>query len=267
MIIAMDDYDFAGKTVLVTGGSMGIGAAFARELSRRGAKLVLVARSRDKLEQLAAELGPGNHAIAQDLTERGAARRVFNVVTEANLEIDVLINNAGFGTFGPFTEVPLDVQVQEIDLNIGALVELTHLFLPMIERRQGGVILVASTAAFQPVPFMAVYAASKAFVLSFGEALWAEYRPSGVRVLALCPGATDTPFFERAGEAAAVGKKAKPEDVVQLGLAAFRTNRAYAVHGAANFVTTLLARFVTRELTAKISARLMRPRLRSLPGG
>lgn len=261
----MKDYDFAGKTVLITGGSMGIGAAFARELSGRGAALVLVARSRAKLDALAAELGPGTHVLVEDLALPGAALRVFDAVAEAGLAVDVLINNAGFGKFGPFTEVPLEVQRQEIDLNIGALVELTHLFLPMITERRGGVIQVASTAAFQPVPYMAVYAASKAFVLSFSEALWAEYRPRGVRVLALCPGATDTPFFERAGEAAAFGKKARVEDVVRLGLAAFRANRASTIHGAANYLTASLSRFVTREATAKLSARLMRPRLRMLP--
>src|SRR6185369_10619179 len=104
-----------------------------------------------------------------------------------------------FAAFGPFADVALATQREEIDLNVAALVELTHTFLPMLERRGGGVIHVASTAAFQPVPFMAVYGATKAFVLSFSEALWAEYRPRGVRVVALCPGATETPFFERAG--------------------------------------------------------------------
>lgn len=259
MMEAMNDFDFAGKTVVVTGGSMGLGAAFARELSRRGASLVLVARSRERLEQLAGELG-GAHVVVEDLARPGAARRVFDAVVAKSPEVDVLINNAGFATYGPFAEVPLETQREELDLNVGTLVELTHLFLPTLERRRGGVIQVASTAAFQPVPFMAVYAASKAFVLSFSEALWAEYRPRGVRVLALCPGATDTPFFERAGEAAAFGRKARPEDVVRLGLAAFRANRSFVVHGAANLLTTLLSRFFSRAFVATLSARLMRPR-------
>jgi uncharacterized protein len=149
-------------------------------------------------------------------------------------------------------------------VNVGALVELTHLFLPMLERRQGGVINVASTAAFQPVPYMAVYAATKAFVLSFSEALWAEYRPRGVRVLALCPGATETPFFARAGEGAALGKKAPAEDVVRVALKAFRANRASIVHGAGNYFTTLTARFTTRELAARITASRMKPTARLL---
>jgi short-subunit dehydrogenase len=262
----MKDFDFAGKTVVITGASMGIGAAFARELAGRGAKLVLVARSKARLEQLAAELG-GAEVVAEDLTREGAARRVFDAVTARGLDVDVLVNNAGFGTHGSFGELPLETQREEIDLNIGALVELTHVFLPMIERRQGGIIQVASTAAFQPVPYMAVYAATKAFVLSFSEALWFEYRERGVRILALCPGATETPFFERAGEGAALGKKAPAEDVVRVGLAAFQANRASVVHGAGNFLTSLIARFTTRELTAKVSGGLMRPRAPALKAG
>jgi uncharacterized protein len=141
---------------------------------------------------------------------------------------------------------------------VAALVELSHAFLPMIERKQGGIIHIASTAAFQPLPYMAVYGATKAFVLSFSEALWAEYKPRGVRVLALCPGATETPFFARAGESAAVGKKADPDDVVRVGLKAFRAGRATVVHGTANYFTSLISRFTSRELTAKVSAKVMK---------
>ncbi|PTL76288.1 SDR family oxidoreductase [Vitiosangium sp. GDMCC 1.1324] len=257
-------YDFAEKTVMVTGGSMGIGAAFAQELARRRARLVLVARSAERLRTLAEDLtkthGVRVDVVAEDLARPGAAKRVLEAVRAKGLVIDVLINNAGFGMYGPFEELPLETQREEIDLNIGALVELTHVFLPDLERRQGGVIQVASTAAFQPVPFMAVYAASKAFVLSFSEALWAEYRERGVRVLALCPGATDTPFFARAGEAAAFGRKASAEDVVRVGLAAFDANRSHVVHGFGNYFTALMSRWATREFTARLSAKLMRPK-------
>lgn len=262
----MHDFEFTGKTALVTGASMGIGAAFARELARRGARLVLVARSRDKLDALAAELG-GARVIAEDLARPGAARRVFDAVAAAGIDVDVLVNNAGFGIHGAFSDVALTTHREAIDLNVGALVELSHAFLPMLERRQGGVIHVASTAAFQPVPYMAVYGASKAFVLSFSEALWAEYRKRGVRVLALCPGATDTPFFSRAGETAAVGKKADAGDVVRLALTAFRKNRPSVVHGTANWVTAQTSRLATRAMTARISERVMRPRAPELPAG
>lgn len=263
-------YDFAGKTVVVTGGSTGIGAAFARELARRRAQLVLVARGEEKLRELAASLrathGVAVRVCAEDLTRPGAAGRVHDAVRAAGLTVDVLINNAGFATHGPFEVVALETQREEIDLNVGALVELTHRFLPEIERRQGGVINVASTAAFQSVPFMAVYAASKAFVLSFTESLWGEYRERGVRVLALCPGATDTPFFARAGEAAAFGKKASADDVVRHGLAAFDAQRSHLVPGLANYLTALSNRWFTREFVTRLSARLMRPRpLPALP--
>jgi short-subunit dehydrogenase len=253
-------FDFAGKTVLVTGASAGIGAAFARELSRRGATVVLVARSEGRLARLAAELGRA-HVIVADLSTPGAARRVYDAIAAKGIEVDVLINNAGFGLHGSFEALPLATQRDEIELNVAALVELTHLFLPMIERRQGGIIQVASMAAFIAVPYMAVYAATKAFVLSFSLALWAEYRERGVRVLALVPGATETSFFERAGEGAAAGaKKARPEDVVRVGLGAFVAGRASVVHGSTNRVFAFLSRFSSRELGARMFARLTKPK-------
>lgn len=256
----MSSYDFRGKRVLVTGASMGIGERFARILAARGARLVLVARSRDKLEALARELGAGTEVIAEDLASEGAAQRVLAAVQARGLSVDVLVNNAGFGKHGPFEQQPIEELRSMIDLNVRSLVELTHAFLPMIERNRGGVIQVASTAAFQPVPFMSVYAASKAFVLSFSEALWAEYRPRGVRVLALCPGATETPFFARAGEEAAFGAKASPDDVVLLGLDAFSAGRATVIHGVGNGVTAALPRLFPRTWVVKIGARLMQPK-------
>ncbi|WP_437479989.1 SDR family oxidoreductase [Sorangium sp. So ce1014] len=261
----MNAFHFEGKTVLITGASMGIGEAFARELSRRGATLVLVARGEEKLAALASELGKA-HVIAADLTAPGAAQRVFDAVRAKGLDVDVLVNNAGFGVQGAFDGLALATQREQIDLNVGALVELTHLFMPMVERRQGGVIQVASMAAFQPIPYFAVYAATKAFVLSFGEALWAEYRPRGVRVLTLCPGATETPFFQRSGEVPGTRKKARPEDVVRLGLAAFVAGRASVLHGAGNNLSTFLLRFFSREFTVKTLARLMKPQAPELPG-
>jgi uncharacterized protein len=253
----MQSYNFQHKTVLITGASLGIGAAFARELKRRGAQLILVARNQTRLEKLAEELG-GAVVIARDLSAPDAARDLYETVSTRGLTVDVLINNAGFGSYSNFDEAPLSTQRGMLDLNVTALVELTHVFLPMLERQHGGVIQLASTAAFQPVPHMAVYAASKAFVLSFSEALWGELRERGVRVLALCPGATDTPFFERAGQAAAVGKKARPEDLVTLGLRAFERNRSYAIHGIGNYFTSHSSRFVPRQTTVHIAKRVMR---------
>ena len=259
MVDVMKRYDFAGKTVVVTGASMGIGEAFARELARRKARLVLVARSADKLAALAHSLSNAM-VVVEDLATPGAARRVFDAVAARGWDVDVLINNAGFGLLAPFADAPVEQHREAIAVNVNALVELSHVFLPMIARQRGGILHVASTAAFQPVPYMAVYGASKAFVLSFSEALWGEYRDQGVRVVALCPGATDTPFFSRAGDGAAVGKKVGVAGLVEFGLAAFDANKPSAIHGFGNAMTAFSTRFVSRKLTAKISTRIMKPR-------
>lgn len=191
-------------TALITGASAGIGAAFAQELAVRQTNLVLVARSEAKLQQLAQQLQKQYKiqvdVIVQDLTEPKAAKTVFDIVSEKSLTIDLLINNAGFGEYGDFAELDGERQVKMIQLNILALVDLTHQFLPqMRQRRSGNIINMCSVAAFQPMPYFSVYAASKAFVLSFSEALWAENRSYGVHVLAVCPGPTETNFFQEAG--------------------------------------------------------------------
>lgn len=255
---------YMSKTAVITGGSTGIGASFARWFAKEGASLVLVARDRGRLEQIATELRRGGSkvlVVAEDLSERGSALRVKAAVAAAGLSVDVLVNNAGFATYGRFDTVSVDTQRNEIDLNVAALVELTHVFLPELLERRGSVVNVASTAAFQPVPYMAVYGATKAFVLSFSEALWAEYRTLGLRVLALCPGATDTPFFDRVGAAeAALGKKAPPEEVVKVAMRALARGRSHVIHGFGNYLTAQTARLVPRETTARITASLMRPR-------
>ncbi|MFO0596157.1 MAG: SDR family oxidoreductase [Myxococcaceae bacterium] len=257
----MRPFDFAGKTVVVTGASAGLGAVFARQLIARGASVVMVARSEDKLRALAAELGERASWVTADLGQPGAAQRLLAEITQRGVSVDVLVNNAGYGLFGRFDRLGAAEQAGEIALNVVALVELTHAFLPMIEKRQGGVIQVGSAAGYAPIPYMAVYGATKAFVLSFSEALWAELRERGVRVTHLAPGATDTSFFSRSGEAAAVGAKASPEDVVRLGLEAFVAGRASVVHGFRNWFLTVLGRFFTREFTARIAERMTRPGL------
>jgi uncharacterized protein len=222
---------YRDKTVVITGGSTGIGAAFARRFAQEGARVWLVARTASKLDALALTLAREHGATvrtqAEDLSKPGAARRVVEAVNEAGWSADVLVNNAGFASYGALETQAGGLLREEIDLNVTGLVELTHAFLPELLARQGGVIHVASTAAFQPVPYMAVYGATKAFVLSFSEALWAETRERGLKVLALCPGATDTPFFERVGaQEAAFGSRASPEQVVDLALTAFAKNRS-----------------------------------------
>ena len=191
------------KTALVTGASSGIGAEFARQLAAKKIDLVLVARSEDKLQELAAQLrsqqGIQTHIMAQDLTAPQAGSTIFEKIQDRGLNIDLLVNNAGFGDYGHFSDRPLAKQLSMIQLNVNVLVELTGLFLPAIKRRgAGGIINISSIAGFQPVPKMSVYAATKAFVLNFTEALWAENKDTGVKILAVCPGPTESEFFKAA---------------------------------------------------------------------
>src|SRR2546423_10592465 len=187
------------NTTLITGASSGIGEAFARALAARGHNLLLVARSGDKLITLCSELGRVRSIhcqhVALDLSKPESPAQLFQETQTRELEIDSLINNAGFGSMGDFTTLDLERELNMIDLNVRSLVELTHRFLvPMRERKSGSIINVASTAGFQPVPFMATYAATKAFVLSFSEALWEENRPLGLKVMPISPGVIVTTF-------------------------------------------------------------------------
>lgn len=245
-------------TALITGASAGIGAAFAEELANRQTNLVLVARSADKLHQLAQKLQAQYpikvDVVSQDLTAPTAAKTVFTTVTQKGLTIDLLINNAGFGEYGDFAELDGEQQVKMIQLNILALVDLTHQFLPeMRQRRSGGIINMSSAAAFQPMPYFSVYAASKAFVLSFSEALWAENRSYGVRVLAVCPGPTETNFFQEAEFpsllASIAAKNYTPAQVVvRQALQALEENQSSHVPGdLRNQLLVNLPRFLPRE--------------------
>ncbi len=256
--------DYNGQRALVTGASSGIGAAFARELARRGADLVLVARSEDKLTALAEELrasfGVGADVAVADLAEPSAASDLAAELRARDLSIDILVNNAGFGLFALLHQADGGVLADMIRVNVAALVDLTRLCLPgMLERDRGAIINVASTAAFQPVPYMAVYGATKAFVLSFTEALWAETRGTGVRVTAICPGSTDTAFFDVAGDDAQVGRRISPERVVDTALRALDRRASTTVTGAGNRLLTNAPRLAPRQLVARIAAITMRP--------
>src|SRR3954454_17972561 len=191
------------NTTLITGASTGIGAAFARKLAARGRNVLLVARSEDKLIALCNELGRLTSIRAQyvalDLRELDAGAQLLEETKKRELEIEMLINNAGFGSMGDFVKLDQDRELEMIELNIRAVVDRTRRFLgPMRQRKRGTIINVASTAAFQAVPYMATYAATKAFVLSFSEAIGEENRAHGIHVMALCPGVTETNFFEAA---------------------------------------------------------------------
>ena len=254
------------KTTLITGASSGIGEAFARRLAALGENVLLVARSEDKLKSLCGELAQAHNVQAQyvalDLTEGDAPARLFEETTGRGAEVWTLINNAGFGSMGDFAALDLERELEMIDLNVRALVALTYLYLkPMRERKGGTIINVASTAAFQGVPFMATYAATKAFVLSFSEALWDENRPSGVHVMALCPGVTETNFFAAARtDKPPMRVSQTPDEVVDTALGGLRRKKSHIISGWTNYIMTESERLVPRWIVARIAGKAMRPK-------
>src|SRR5688500_9131232 len=246
------------KVTLITGASAGLGVEFARQLSAEGRRLVLVARRKERLDDLTAELGNAR-AVEMDLSEAGASARLMADIAAQGETIDLLVNTAGFGLAGRFLELDGKRQREMIDLNCGALAELAHAVLPaMIERRSGGILNVASTAAFQPGPGMAVYFATKAMVLSFTEALHQEYKGTGIRVSALCPGPTATEFGEVAGFRRPVPARlsADAAGVVAAGLKGLDRNKAIVIPGLANKVMAQSSRFLPRASMRRILARL-----------
>lgn len=253
------------QTALVTGASSGIGEQFALQLGRRGHNVVLTARSEDKMQTLATRLraenpGIGFEVIAADLAEPGSGAALTAELAGRGINVDVLINNAGFGSHNPVAEEDPDNLAREIQLNCSSLVDLTARLLPaMLERDRGGVLNVASTAAFQPLAGMAVYGATKAFVLSFTEALWAETRTTGVRVVALCPGATETGFFDAAGKEFLTSGRQTADHVAEFGLRAFFNGRGpTVVPGLANKLGATGYRFVPRAALARFAGARVR---------
>jgi short-subunit dehydrogenase len=252
------------SVALITGASMGIGEAFADALAARGYDLALVARSGPALEAIAARLRAahdiGVEPFVADLEDRAAVASVAQALEARFNHVDLLINNAGYGAHGPFETIGAERNAGEVRLNVEALVALTSRLAPaMLARGSGGIINVASTAAFQPVPYMAVYGATKAFVLSFSEALAEEFRGRGVRVLALCPGATRTNFFKTAGEGAQLGRFRSAEAVVRTGLAAYDRGRSFVIDGTANRLLAFSPRLAPRGLVARLAAQTMKP--------
>jgi len=195
--------DFQGRWALVTGASSGIGAALARELANRGAKLILTARRRDRLEALGKELaeqGTETRIVVSDLNDSVAPYQIFRVTERAGIEVEILVNNAGLGNYGAFHSSEVEKELSQVRVNCEAVVRLTRMFIPrMVERRRGWVLVVASTASFQPIPYLTTYAATKVFDRFFAEGLAAEVAPFGVKVTALCPGPTESEFFDVAG--------------------------------------------------------------------
>ncbi len=252
----------ARQTALITGASGGIGWELARAFAAGGYDLVLVARSAGKLEQLAGELRGGHglavRVLAKDLVKPGAPDEIFQELEGAGVAVDALVNNAGFATFGPFAGTDLASELEEIQLNVATLTHLTKKFLPgMLARRRGGVLNVASTAAFQPGPQMAVYYATKAYVLSFSEALAEELRGSGVTVTALCPGPTATGFQARAemqdsGLFTGPLKVMDAAAVARAGYEGFRKGRRIVIPGLVNKLGVQSVRVSPRALVTRL---------------
>ena len=258
-----------GQTALITGASMGIGVELARCFAEAGYDLVLTARSAAALETLAAELrGKYNVQVAAapaDLGQIGAGTALAKTLADKGLAIDVLVNNAGYGIAGAYAGSDFAQEMGMIDLNIRALAELTHIYWPrMLANERGGVLNVASTAAFQPGPLMAIYYASKAFVLSFSEALWKEAEGTGVHVSCLCPGPTESNFRDRAGTGKTrlsknMGPPMTSAAVARAGYRAFRRNQRVIVTGARNKFLAASAPFLPRRTLLGIVHNLQSP--------
>jgi len=254
------------KTALITGASSGIGYELARLFAADHYDLVLVARSANKLAQLADELeraySISAKAITLDLSAAPAPQFLCDQLQREGIAVDVLVNNAGFGKFGEFAKIPWDESLGQIQLNISALTHLTKLFLePMLERHSGKVLNVASTAGFQPGPLMAVYYATKAYVISFSEALANELSGTGVSVTCLCPGVTDTGFQGRAGtENTVLFKKMRPLDaktVARDGYRALMAGKTLVISGLKNRLLAEATRFGPRKLVTAMSRKVM----------
>lgn len=255
---------------LVTGASAGLGAHFASLAAHDGYDVIAVARTRSRLDELARRLeaecpGVTVHVMPADLSEPAAPRALFDEVQAKGLTVDVLVNDAGFGTCGPFLELPLDGEARMVEVNCTALLKLTHLFGgPMKARGRGHILNVASTAGFQAGPFMATYFATKAFVLSFSEALAVELEGTGVTVTASCPGATATEFPQRSGNGAnrlfTMRKPAAAEDVAREAWAAMKTGRVVKVHGLLNWLGAVGAQVGPRAVARSMARDLNLPK-------
>jgi short-subunit dehydrogenase len=260
-----DTRDFQGKWALVTGASAGIGAALARQLAAYGAKLVLTARREDRLEALASELrakGTEVRIILADLTDPAAPQAIFDVTQRDGVMVEILINNAGLGQYGDFYKTDMNQEFNQIRVNCEATVRLTRLFLPsMVERRRGWVMVLASTASFQPVPFLSTYAATKAFDRYFALGLAEEVAPYGVKVSALCPGPTESEFFDIAKAAQFKDRKIQSaEEVARLGLEALAGGRRAIIPYFAGRATAFAVRLLPVGLITYFVAKVARPK-------
>jgi len=251
---------------LITGASAGIGTAMARELAAGGTNLVLTARRRDRLAGLAGELS-AKHDIrtlvcVADLAQPLGPQEIFSFTEDKGIAVDLLVNNAGFGAYGEFHKVRLDRLIEMTQVNVTAVVHLTHLYLPgMIARGSGDILIVASTAAFLPVPYITTYAATKTFDLHFAEGLAEEVRQYGVRVCALCPGSTETEFFQVAGQRNHTRRAPETaKKVAHVGLAGLAAGKTTVISGFTNWMTAETVRVVPRRAVTRIAGGIFRPK-------
>ena len=257
--------NWRGKWALVTGASSGVGRALAEQLAALGVNLVLTARRADKLTQLANDVSRLYNVQAQvfpaDLAKPQAVSAIYRFVTEKNVSVEVLVNNAGFGAYGEFRKVDSQRFVDMVQVNVAAVVQLTHLFLPaMIERRSGCILIVASTAAFQPVPYISTYAATKGFDLLFAEGIAEEVRRYGVTVCALCPGPTVSEFAIVAGLPRRTGVRYESSDkVARVGLEALAQGKPRVISGTLNWLAVEAQRLAPRRLVTRAAARMFMP--------
>jgi uncharacterized protein len=258
---------WAGRWALVTGASAGIGVALARELAAGGANLVLTARRKERLESLAKELSAAHkirtEIFAADLAQAGAPQQIYAYTVAQKINVDVLINNAGFGAYGEFASVEMQRLLDMVQVNCSAVVHLTRLYLPnMLQQRRGDVLIVASTASFQAVPYISTYAATKAFDLLLAEGLAEETRPYGVRVCALCPGSTESEFADIAGQSQLVHARKNretAEKVARVGLQALAAGKSYVISGTGNYLGAHSQRLVPRRFVTRIAGKMFRP--------
>ena len=263
----MAKLNWADRYAVITGASSGIGAEFARQLAARGLHLVLAARREDRLQTLADELKSAHGTkcllLPGDLLDPGEPKRLFDAITERQLDVALLVNNAGFGQVATVQNSDLDRTMGIVQVNMAAVTELMYRVLdPMLARGEGSIINIASVAAFQPIPYMPVYAASKAYVLHLTEGLWAELRETGVHVMALCPGTTRTEFFDQAGSPGWAEKhlSSSVEQVVKAAIRGCERRKVFVVPGLANKVLTTLPRIGARKDVALIARRFFRPK-------
>ena len=259
--------EWQGKWALVTGASAGIGRALAEELAAGGTNLVLTARRKERLEELVRRLAQKQkirtEVFATDLAEASAPEKIFAFTKAKGIEVELLINNAGFGGYGEFHKMEIPRLLDMVQVNCSAVVHLTRLYLPgMVERRRGGVLILASTASFQSVPYLSTYAATKAFDLLFAEGLAEEMKPYGIRVCALCPGSTVSEFHEVAGQthlASARKNLETAEKVARTGLRALAAGKSYVISGTGNYLSTHAQRLAPRRMVSRIVAGMFRP--------